>query len=208
MPALRVSAAFMALSAGTVTTAQTITFEGQANTIYTSPITRSGFVIGNTADSFVEHFHEIDSTGFSLTSNGTGVLLNDVDTKIFLEAVGGGPFSLASFDIATSGPSNNGGLSFIATGYLNNLVVGTTTGALTNQFVTFSGFANVDRIVFDGAGVVGGQGGGFELDNFVLNSTITAAVPEPSTWAMMLIGFGAIGASMRRRRLTAIAQMA
>jgi hypothetical protein len=27
-----------------------------------------------------------------------------------------------------------------------------------------------------------------------------AAVPEPGTWAMMLLGFGAIGFSMRRRR--------
>jgi hypothetical protein len=40
---------------------------------------------------------------------------------------------------------------------------------------------------------------------------IQAAVPEPGTWAMMLLGFGAIGASMRRnrRRSTAtLAQMA
>lgn len=28
----------------------------------------------------------------------------------------------------------------------------------------------------------------------------TAAVPEPSTWAMMLVGFGALGFTMRRRR--------
>ena len=28
----------------------------------------------------------------------------------------------------------------------------------------------------------------------------TGAVPEPSTWAMMLLGFGAIGYSMRRKR--------
>ena len=27
-----------------------------------------------------------------------------------------------------------------------------------------------------------------------------AAVPEPSTWAMMLVGFGALGCAMRRRR--------
>ena len=31
----------------------------------------------------------------------------------------------------------------------------------------------------------------------------TGAVPEPGTWAMMLIGFGAIGTGMRRRRRTA-----
>ncbi len=35
----------------------------------------------------------------------------------------------------------------------------------------------------------------------------TAAVPEPATWAMMLIGFGGIGAAMRRRRRT-IARLA
>lgn len=28
----------------------------------------------------------------------------------------------------------------------------------------------------------------------------TGAVPEPATWAMMLLGFGAIGATMRRRK--------
>lgn len=44
------------------------------------------------------------------------------------------------------------------------------------------------------------------LSNFDLNFrtfTLTdaiAAVPEPATWAMMLIGFGMIGFSMRRAR--------
>lgn len=31
-------------------------------------------------------------------------------------------------------------------------------------------------------------------------SEATAAVPEPATWAMMLLGFGAMGVTMRRRR--------
>ena len=35
-----------------------------------------------------------------------------------------------------------------------------------------------------------------------------AAVPEPSTWAMMLLGFGGIGFAMRRRRRPALAQIA
>jgi hypothetical protein len=53
---------------------------------------------------------------------------------------------------------------------------------------------------------------GAGLDTFTLNfnsssnvrlyQTGVAAVPEAGTWAMMLIGFGAIGASMRRRRGT------
>lgn len=34
----------------------------------------------------------------------------------------------------------------------------------------------------------------FEVDNFRVN-----AVPEPTTWALLILGFGAIGHSMRRR---------
>jgi hypothetical protein len=33
-----------------------------------------------------------------------------------------------------------------------------------------------------------------------LNLNTATAVPEPGTWAMMLLGFGVVGASMRRRR--------
>lgn len=35
-----------------------------------------------------------------------------------------------------------------------------------------------------------------------LGSGAVAAVPEPATWAMMLMGFGAMGVSLRRRRRT------
>lgn len=40
------------------------------------------------------------------------------------------------------------------------------------------------------------------------NATFIPAVPEPATWAMMLLGFGAIGFSMRRRRRPMLAQLA
>jgi PEP-CTERM motif len=33
------------------------------------------------------------------------------------------------------------------------------------------------------------------------DGTFTTAVPEPATWAMMLAGFGGLGAAMRRRRV-------
>jgi hypothetical protein len=37
---------------------------------------------------------------------------------------------------------------------------------------------------------------------FAYDFQATAAVPEPGTWGMMLLGFGAMGVSMRRRRRT------
>lgn len=45
----------------------------------------------------------------------------------------------------------------------------------------------------------------FEVDNFAINP-----VPEPGTWAMMLLGFGFIGAAMRsrRRRMTGLTAIA
>lgn len=45
------------------------------------------------------------------------------------------------------------------------------------------------------------------FSNAVLYTT-APAVPEPATWAMMLLGFGAAGYAMRRRRPPVFAQLA
>lgn len=47
-----------------------------------------------------------------------------------------------------------------------------------------------------------GTSGTVGFDNFEFESVtpISGGVPEPATWAMMLLGFGALGAEMRRRR--------
>lgn len=181
--------------------ATTVTFEGQSNAIYNAPITRDGFTVGNT-EGDEQHFHEIDSTQFGLANNGTGVLLNDRDTSIFLKQVGGGIFTLSSFDIAASF-NNSPGVTFQALGFLNNVQVGMVSGAL-GQFTTFAGFgSSVDYVTFNGLG----GSGGFQLDNIVLNDTV-AAVPEPATWALMLLGFGFVGGALRsakRRTKVAVA---
>lgn len=43
---------------------------------------------------------------------------------------------------------------------------------------------------------------------FATDSTVTGAVPEPATWAMMLLGFAGIGVAMRRGRARMRARIA
>lgn len=51
--------------------------------------------------------------------------------------------------------------------------------------------------------------GGFDSFRQLRLGGVAAAVPEPGTWALMLLGFGAVGVSMRRRRRSsAMLQMA
>ena len=69
------------------------------------------------------------------------------------------------------------------------------------MFVNFYATAGTtfDRVVFRESPTVGG----YESDNHTVGyyRTITGTgVPEPATWAMMIIGFGAAGSMARIQR--------
>lgn len=73
-------------------------------------------------------------------------------------------------------------------------------------FLTLAGPLSVGRHVITVNGSTASGDGAFGGN---INLNAVAAVPEPGTWAMMLLGFGAIGFSMRRgRRVKAIPQIA
>lgn len=116
--------------------------------------------------------------------------------RIFL--TNGGTFTSAEFNLfnALSGTSS-------VTITVNGTTGATRTFDLSNgeNFFGFqaTGGDTISSISFDtnGSGVA-------DLRQVRLGG-ITGAVPEPATWAMMLLGFGAIGfASRRQRKLQAL----
>lgn len=202
---LLLAACVLAAMAAHAQAATIITFEGQSNTIYNAPITRSGFDIGNPVGQ-EQHFHEIDSTTFSgfVPNNGTGVLYNDRNTDIFVVSSVAATFSLTSVDVATDLNGGSGGATTLAiTGFLNGSQTGQVLVNLDQSglysLVLGGSLGTIDRLVFDGTG----NNGGFTLDNLTLDGAIVAnGVPEPSTVASLgLAGLIGLAARFRRRLL-------
>lgn len=71
------------------------------------------------------------------------------------------------------------------------LFCGSNSGC-TNAFLP-----NFDTVIFDTFGSFGNDRG--YLDNLVVQTFTAGDVPEPATWAMMILGLGAVGTKMRRR---------
>ena len=175
----------------------TLTFEGSANTTYTAPIVRSGFVLGNPTGQ-EQHFHEVDSQLLGPIGNGTGVLVNDRDTQIFVKRSDGGLFSGLSVDVGSSGSPNLGsniGMDIEAFLGLNSVaLLHVDFDTITPlQTVSLLGLGNFDRLVFDGIR------GGFTLDNLSLEDARNA-VPLPSSLALASLGLGVLGRFGRRRQ--------
>lgn len=40
----------------------------------------------------------------------------------------------------------------------------------------------------------------YRIPNDLVTIVVPGAVPEPATWAMMIVGFGMVGGVLRRRR--------
>lgn len=76
-----------------------------------------------------------------------------------------------------------------------------TASALT---FTHTGSTFVLGLQAGGAGWQGGSDESWGLDNLLIQTdTVGGGVPEPASWALMLLGFGGMGAALRHRRRAA-----
>ena len=102
-------------------------------------------------------------------------------------------------------------VSFLLAGNLRGATNQTTRVSIGSQFFDITPSSNAQpytlytelfrnasgKVDFMESGPADQQG------NLLDNIVVTTGVPEPATWAMMLIGFGAVGSAMRRRKESA-----
>lgn len=206
---LAVASAVAIMSFGaTPVAAEVVTFDSQSERFFVPSVTDGNYRFVATADGFGTNNQNL------WPSNGTMHLMswtNQGSSSGFtMSSLDGSSFSLGSFLFGSGyvdGDRAATSLTVSGTGGASNFTRTFTAGVdfANGQYSTLDlGGLNATQFTFTASGLNNRA----SFDNFSVNAV--AAVPEPGTWAMMLVGFGAVGASMRRRRtqLTAIAQLA
>lgn len=131
-----------------------------------------GTVTGDTTITLSQSVTYFGLWGSALDGQNTVALYNN-DTLI-------GSYALQSILESSAGYSSN---------YKGNPFNGGDAGE------NFAFFNFKSDAVFNKIKLIQNSGGGFEFDNLTVG--LVSAAPEPSTWAMLLIGFGAIGYTLR-----------
>lgn len=107
------------------------------------------------------------------------------------------PFDLGEFVFDFGGGSTllgtyNGFLTFVSPGVFNVFQTHVVTGGTGFFAGTSGGFESSGQLTFPGGRPTVTQTFAGRLD-------VPAAVPEPGTWAMLILGFGLVGAALRHR---------
>lgn len=201
----------LAITAGLTSTAQAATFfvgpgpvQPSSNVLFQSGSTTGPTVAGSLNDSpalvTFSSTSEVAAGGLNVTQSQGQARISGVDgdlTQLTISLMSGFSFSAIEFN-----------LNAVASGFAT-LVFSGIDGTLSTQAITASGqnfFAatgNFNTVTISST---------VQLADVrqirVTANAVPAGVPEPATWAMMLVGFAGIGVSMRRRRPAMLRQAA
>ena len=161
---------------------------------------------GDSAGAFANLYFDLNPTvgdgsdlGFEMSAGGVTAFIPGKNGMAgFSTAIDS---SLYTFSSATAG-----GLTTLDFSLANSLFTGPIAGlayygpADGSPVQTFENIINLRLSQSLSYSVAGGATYGPDRLGAV---TVGAAVPEPATWAMMLVGVGALGATLRRRRQAA-----
>lgn len=155
----------------------------------------NGWTVGGDSIDYIGTYWNAQngSRSVDLSGNAPGSIFQTFDTVLgqvynvtfFLGANGDGPPPTKTVDVSATGNAV-GSYSVGTTPFPPNVT------AWTPFTYTFTATGTSTTLTFTSTGTTAY---GAALDN--VNVT---AVPEPAAWALMILGFGAIGGVMRRRR--------
>ena len=199
--------AAFALSATTASASTLITFDGTPDN-YDDLQSYDGFNFDFSASGWGVVAGDFSCCTGQNVLNGTNHLMfsgerDGAPSSVTITKIGGGNFSLKSFDVATAFVQSTGLVRvkgfFSGGGSISRVYeIGDSY-----QSRNARGFTGLTSLVFAETRLTNFTDYGVGLDNILLASD--AVIPEPATWAMMIAGFGLVGFAARRRRETAIA---
>lgn len=197
--------AALAFGGAQTASAAIVTFEELApNTSYNSPLTSGGLTFRNSGDPA----GPVGTDGFYAVApgaNGTITLApNFFGSTTTVNAAS--PFTLTSFDFSDAFDLADDPVRVLFT--FNLFGGGTTTRTYIADLVEgmqtqLVGISNITSFSFVTSGSQFGENT-IQTDNWNYTLSAAGAVPEPATWAMMILGFGLIGGAMRRRETARI----
>jgi len=187
-----------------------------ATAVSVAPAQAALVATGNPCAGVIAGGIQTDCAGFFAGNLLNGSPTNVADQILALQGLGIDTtgFSWPALDVPATHIADNGGSTTIdfAGMFVGPTVIGIHfgggafgggQGAQATGFFVFDAGAGLDTITINLSSSSGVVLYGTDGDGFV--PPTGGGVPEPATWAMMLIGFAGLGSALRRRRTAAFA---
>lgn len=196
------AAAALLFLAGTAS-AETVTLDfddlahSESANGHSNPFTYQGFEISSSSTQL-----PINVWGTTTSENADPGGATIASNSLTLRRIDGKMFDLVSFDVAELGNTGTGAEFRFYIVDARGSFVNSATVAFDDSkgLQTATPWLHMGAVGLSSITVYANEG--VQFDNFVFSNVRDAptAVPEPATWAMLIIGFGIAGTGLRRAR--------